>query len=179
MLRSEFTALHLPANDRIEAGVLAHQSRWQPQQFASPMVDHRNAPIRTHHDDALAHVLERGGQCVLIGGQAATVAAQQDADTQHKGRQADTGHDVLKTMQPVGGEHLVRAVADRHNQLVVGKATIADDRRVFGHHRGFHLVAAVIARRRSFGQSQLGERAAEQSRLPAGRHAGSHPALPA
>ncbi len=162
--RCKFPLLSLPPNDRIEADVLAHKLRRQSQQIADAAVDHTDATVPIHHDDALAHVLQGGGQPVLIAGKAPTMDCQDDADTQHKGREPDASPDILKTMLTIRGEHLVGAIADQDDERVVGKTTVADYSRSFGHLGDGKLIVAVPGQRGSFEQWRIGQRPADQSR---------------
>ena len=77
VLCGEFAVLDLPPQDGIEAGMLVDQIRRQSQQFAYAPVDHRDTAVAIHHDDALAHIGERGCQRVLVTRQAAAMTRQE------------------------------------------------------------------------------------------------------
>ncbi len=84
MLRRKFTVLDLPPEDAVETDILPHQFGRQAQQLADAAIDHRDTAIPVHHDDALAHVFQGGGQGRLIAGQPAAMAGQHSADRQHQ-----------------------------------------------------------------------------------------------
>ena len=117
-IRHELAAIDLPLQDVAERHAGVGEPFRQVQQFRRPPVDHRDPPLHIHHQDALAHVLQRGAQRCLGCHQPLAGADEHLPQRHHKPGKPQPHQQEPDRFLLELAEYLARRQPDQHRQPV-------------------------------------------------------------
>ena len=124
---AELAVVDLPLDDVAEGRVHLHQVGRQVEQADRALVHHRHLAFGIDHHDALADVLQGGGQRLLRAKQALVLAQHQGADGDHHQRHQHAGADELQPVAAEAGEDVGGFDADDHRQGIAAQPAPAAD----------------------------------------------------
>ncbi len=147
---AELAVIDLPLDDVAGGRVHLDQLRRQVEQGHRTLVEHRHQAFGIDHHDALADVLQRGGQRLLRAQQALVLALNQAAHGDHYQRHQRAGADELQPVPAEAGEDVGGFDADDHGQRIAAQSPPAAD--------AVDVVDAADAAERALGFGAGGDR---------------------